>query len=160
MWLIIQEKNTILNIFHTYTHAVCTTEGTQPQKTFLKDLGKGEKLLFQSTSLNLGLGEATCFTSYCPSASAICCHFWLLELHSLFPTLYFSLYLPRVSPEHSALQALGICRSCFEILLCERKKESCFLTPKCFLPFKTQWIIFLLWLQMHSSAKIKHRLHM
>lgn len=140
MRLIIQKKNTILNIFHIYTHAVCTTEGTQPQITLLKDLGKGGKLLFQSTSLNLGLCEATCFTSHCSSASAICCHFWLLQLHSLFPTLYYFLcrYIPRVSPEHFALQALGFCRSCFEILLCERKKESCFLSPKCFLPFKTQ----------------------
>lgn len=41
------------------------------------------------------------------------------------PPLYFFLfvYIPVVSSEHFALQALGICRSCYEILQSERKKK-------------------------------------
>lgn len=44
------------------------------------------------------------------------------------PLLYFLfIHISVVSSGHFALQTLGICRSCYEILLSERKKETFFL---------------------------------
>ena len=162
MWFIIWEKNAVLNAFHTQAALYAQQRAHSHREPCSGTLEKAADFCFRAllgTWVFLGLQALSAI-----SAAAVCCSFWLTSLHALFPPPYYFLprYNPEESSEHFALQAWGICRSCYETLLCERKKEACFLRQSKMLPnmFKIQWTLFLLWLQLCFSAKIKHRYYM
>lgn len=109
-------------MYFSYTcSAVHSTEGTQPQTALLRDCGKGGRFFFRALLGTWIFLSQQALPTIIPLLLQFAVTYGLLSC-----TLYFFLfiYIPVVSSEHFALQALGICRSCYEILQSERKKRS------------------------------------
>lgn len=122
MQLIIWDKNLELNVFRTHAVLYIQLRAHSHRQPYLGTVEKVEDF-FSEHCLELG---SFWVNRLCQPSFLCCCSLLSLMAYLAALPLYFFLfiYIPVVSSEHFALQALGICRSCSEILQSERKKRS------------------------------------